>query len=307
MATGHSRLILEDRDRDRAGLHALLRQAARSLGFDPADQSVVLDLAAVAIARLAWRDSPVEDWHAAPDSRIGDADLMRATVNVTRRVRELLDIDRRPYPASARSRARPPAPDPLMLSPAGPAGDTASVLDAVDVQLTEPGRRLPDGRQLRELAPTREHLAAYGDHVHGLRDRWAAFADNVGTHALLLLLACYAAVWCRRWWLGLDWPYLVTEFLARLDGPTRWGSPAKVAHVQGLAPPAQAADLAHLRGLLMAGPDHLDAQTARYCLRAGIGHLLPHDYHRPPLNRRVLPAAVLALVEPVPPGPVPAR
>jgi hypothetical protein len=304
MTAAPSHLILPGRDRAR--LHALLRQAARSLDFDPTDQSVVLDLAAVAIARLAWRDSPVEDWHADPDSRIGDAELMRATVNVTRRVRELLDIGSRPHPANTRGRARPPVPDPWMLSPAGRAGDTASVLDAVDVQLTAPDRRLPDGRQLRELALTPDQLAAYSDHVHSLRDQWAALADHVGTRALLLLLACYAAVWCRRWWLGLDWPYLVTEFLARLEDPTRWGSPAMVAHVQGLAPLALAADLDHLRGLLMAGPDHLDAQTAHYCLVAGIGCLLPRDYHRPPRNRHVLPAEVLALVEPAPPDPVPA-
>lgn len=182
-----------------------------------------------------------------------------------------------------------------------------AALDAVDAELTAPDRRLPDGRQLRELAPTPEQLAAYGDHVHGLRHQWVAIADHLSTPTVLLLLAAYAAVSCRRWWLGLDSPYLVTEFLARLENPSRWGSPAMVAHLQGLAPPAQATDLDHFRALLLAGPDHLDAQTARYCLRAGIGHLFPRDYHRPPRPRHILPSTVLALVEPTPPGPATAR
>src|SRR5690606_1141872 len=111
----------------------------------------------------------------------------------------------------------------------------------------------------------------------------------------------------RRWWLGLDWPYLVNAFLVRLEDPGRWGSPAMVAHVQGLAPPPQAADLRQLRGLLLAGPDRMDARTAGYCLRAGIGHLLPADYHRPPRPPRILLDAVLPLVAPVVPGHPPAR
>jgi hypothetical protein len=107
----------------RAGLHALLLQAAPSLGFSPVDQNVVLDLAAVAIARLAWRDSPVEDWHAAPASRICDADLMRATVNVTRRVRELLGAGSGRHPATTGGSAgRPPCPayrDAVLHPPGG--------------------------------------------------------------------------------------------------------------------------------------------------------------------------------------------
>jgi hypothetical protein len=106
-------------------------------------------------------------------------------------------------------------------------------------------------------------------------------------------------LFCRRWWLGLDWPYLVTEFLARLEDPTRWGSPAMVRHVQDLAPPTQATDLDDRGRLLLAGPDRMNTETADYCLHAGIGHLLPHDYHRPPRPRQILLNAVLPLIAPV--------
>jgi hypothetical protein len=298
MTADPSLVILRDRDRTR--LQALLRNAADRLGFDPADQSVVLDQAAVAIARLAWRDSPVEDWHAAPDSRINDAELMRATVNVTRGVRELLDIDNRVRLASPPGSLLAGCPQIETPAPCARIGISAGALDAVAVMLTAPDRRLPDGRQLREVAPSPGQLVAYSDHVHDLAGQWAALADHVGPPALLMLLASYAAVSCRRWWLGLDWPYLVTEFVARLRDPDRWGDAAVAAHVPGLTRPREAADLDQLEELLLAGPDLLNTESARYCLRAGIGHLLPRDYHRPPRPRRCLPHAVLALVEPTP-------
>jgi hypothetical protein len=68
----------------------VLRPAIRRLGFDPNDPSQLTDLAAVAITRLAWRDGPVEDWHAVPDRRISDGEMMRATVATTRFVRNLI-------------------------------------------------------------------------------------------------------------------------------------------------------------------------------------------------------------------------
>jgi hypothetical protein len=79
-----------------------------------------------------------------------------------------------------------------------------------------------------------------------------------------------------------------------------------VAHVRSLTPPPQATDLDKLHGQLLAGPDHMDAETARYCLHAGIGHLLPRDYHRAPRPRRLLPNAVYALIK-LPPGAAAAR
>lgn len=300
MTAAHAHPIPAKQDHIR--LCPLLQQAAPSLGFDPHAQPVVLDLAALAIARLAWRDSPVEDWHAAPDSRITDADLMRATVNVTRRVRELLDAGTTPHPARTRVTETSPAGEACTRLHARQSDDPTAVFEVIQVMLTAPDRRLPDGRQMQELAPTPEELATYGDHIHALHRRWMRIADHEGASAVLLLLASYAAVSCRRWWLGLDWPYLVTEFLARLKNPARWGNPALIAHARGLVPPAQAIDPDDLRAALLAGPDHLDADTARYCLRAGIGNLLPRDYHRPPRPRHVLPAAVLALIEPAPPA-----
>jgi hypothetical protein len=59
-----------------------------------------------------------------------------------------------------------------------------------------------------------------------------------------------------------------------------------------------------LRRLLLAGPDLLSASTAGYCLRAGLGALLPQDCGLQPLPRHALPPEYFRLVdwpEPLPP------
>jgi hypothetical protein len=71
---------------------AVICNAARHLGVNPQVRAQVLDLASVAIARLAWRDSPVEGWHADPDSRISDPELMRANAATTRLTRRILEL-----------------------------------------------------------------------------------------------------------------------------------------------------------------------------------------------------------------------
>jgi len=44
---------------------------------------------------------------------------------------------------------------------------------------------------------------------------WADLAAEHGLYEVLLVLACHAALRCRRWWLGPDWPYVIGEFARR--------------------------------------------------------------------------------------------
>jgi hypothetical protein len=173
-------------------------------------------------------------------------------------------------------------------------------LAAVSGVLTDPERRLPDGRALHRLAPDAEQLASYTEHVVNLTRHWAQLANRVGAHVTLAMLACAGVAACPRWWLAPDWPWLVEEFITRLGNPSRWGSPTMSAHVTRLAIPVEAADVGALRRTLLTGPDHLTTALARFCLQAGIGHLLPQHYGRPPRQRRVLPEPYRALVDPRP-------
>jgi len=246
----------------------LAREVAWKLGFDPDDRSSLADLAAVGIARLAWRDSPVEDWHAVPQQRISDSELMRASAAVTRAVRDLLVTE------------LPPSPWPR--DSVGDDGDADRMFADLAGMLSAPVRRLPDGRTLEELAPAREDLMAFVGHVQEHARWWADRAARHGLHEVLLVLACHAALWCRRWWLAPDWPYLIGEFGRRVSDPGH-----RAAYAQDAGPPPDVASGSELRDLLAAGPDRLTAQLASYCLRAGLGDLRPADYGRsvPPVSR----------------------
>lgn len=251
------------------------REVARRLGFDPGDRGGLVDLAAVGIARLAWRDGPVEDWHAVPCRRISDSELMRASAAVTRLIRGVLDAE---LPAS-------PWPRPAVSAEGNPDRLFAQVADVV----ADPSRSLADGRTVAQFASGKAELAALRRHVDECADCWTCMAEAHGLSEVLLVLACDGAFRCRRWWLAPDWPYLIDEFARRVDDPLRWDDEI-AARVRSLARPPGAASGDELRRHLAEGPDRLTAEQAAFCLRAGLGALYPGDYGRPlPLvSRRVM-------------------
>jgi hypothetical protein len=256
----------------------LLVAAARRLGFDPTDRQSLIDLVAEAVTRLAWRDGPMEDWHAVPHSRISDAEMMRANAAVTRRSRDLLN---RLLPAV-----------PAMSASTGV--EVGQLFAELRAALTDLRQHLPDGRTLADLAPDQLELVRFREHVRGYGDLWAQLLLEAGLPRALTLLACYGAKFCSRWWLAPAWPGLVDEFLRRVEDPNRWRDPALTEHVQRLGPPPE---MLHLRRLLLAGPDRLSGGTAVYCLRAGIGALSPQDCGLAPSPRRVLPPEYFRLVD----------
>jgi hypothetical protein len=96
-----------------------------------------------------------------PASRISDADLMRANAAVTREVRGLLA----PTPT--------PTGDRRLLDRDEASGDDfRGLLAAASGALTDPDRRLPDGRRLDQFAPCapprpQAHLHARSPHPPG--------------------------------------------------------------------------------------------------------------------------------------------
>lgn len=208
-------------DPSTAGEDAVAQEVARKLGFDPDDRSSLADLAAVGIARLAWRDGPVEDWHAVPQRRISDSELMRASAAATRSVRDLLVAE------------LPPPPWPR--DPAGGEDGADRVFADIADLLSAPSWCLPDGRPIADLAPSGQDLTAFVRHVDKHARCWAGLAAGCDLHEVLLVLACHAALRCRRWWLAPDWPYLISEFARRLDDPGQDSEEA--ARVRNLRPP----------------------------------------------------------------------
>ena len=229
----------------------LLRQGATELGVDLDNRGTVLDLAAVVVTRLAWRDGPVEGWQRGSNSRISGGEMMRASAATTRLVRALLDaqVPALPWPAGTEFADRP-----------------GVVFLAIGEALADPDRRLPDGRRMADVAPNRRQLDMYCRQARGLCRRWADMADGVGLHTALLLLACWAAATCRHWWLAPDWPQLVDRFVGQLDDPRCAAGDPRALDCERPLP-----DRGQLRRQLLDGPDRLSSQAAEFCARSGVG------------------------------------
>jgi hypothetical protein len=246
----------------------LLDDVAVQLGVDPGDSDQVADVAAVAMTRLAWRDGPVEDWHSFRYRRINEAEMMRANAATTRAVRDVMDH-----------------------------GGSDGVFGRVGKVLADPCRRLPDGRRVVDVAPSRSEWEAYRGHVTACCTRWDALAASFGVAAVLVLLACRGARFNWAWWRSTGWPWLVEEFIRRLDEPRRWNSAWEIANRRALGDPPGDLSSQDLRSVLLAGPDRLNAATASYCLRAGISALGPQACGLPSVRRRLLPSGYFDLVD----------
>jgi hypothetical protein len=244
---------------DPARIAELLRQ---DIGVDPNDAAIILNLATIGITNGAWRNSPVEDWHA--DGRIHDGGMLRSNVATTKLVREVLN-------------------DHL-----GEVHDEGEVLfateDLADVdsdlsdelfldifeRLSDPDRGLPDGRTLRHLAGG--DLQGLVDHMDRTLGGIAASAERHGLDFALQRAAVHGGLACRHWWGTPWWPDIVAEFLARLDNPKHqhWGKDGDW-YARLPAQPPEVADRRVLRALLLDAPEELSEDGAEFCVEAGIG------------------------------------
>lgn len=246
--------------RDSPGVLAVgrLRELGQRLGVDVGDRSAVLDLAAVGAVKVAWRDSPVEDWHADSENRIWDSDMMRANVAMTRLVRELLHTHAAAAGGLLPSDSRWPGSEPVEMF-----GEICTVI-------SDPHRLLPDGRSLAELAPDQGELDLFVEHVRACGRGWTGLARFHSVEAVVLALAVLGVQRCRHWWLAPGWPEVVEEFMRCLKCPDRWYHPVITAAAAGVARPVELADDDELRRRLEAGPDLLSAEHAAYCVQAGL-------------------------------------
>ncbi|MFE9205414.1 hypothetical protein [Micromonospora sp. NPDC007230] len=238
---------------------------AHQVGIDPDRVGPVLDLAAVGVVNNAWRNSPVEDWHAG-DGPLSDGDMLRINSHTCWRVRQIIRRWRREV---------------------GPAADAdAGRLDGVGVDdwdwlavriwrwLVNPQRLLPGGSRLVEIAG--DDLADFSDHVADVLGGWAAAAEERGGRHAAWRTAAHGGLACRHWWGTPTWPSLVDDFVTALDEPSHphWGPNGQ--RRQRLRPePAQVADRRVLRRTLLREPWALQPAAAQWVVAAGIGYLQP--------------------------------
>ena len=229
------------------------------VGIDPDKVGPVVDLAAIGLVNGAWRNTCVENWHA--EGRLHDGDMLRANSHATWRVRQFmrrwmreagLDAD-----ASASAFDRITAEDAWELA------------RRLFVWLTSPVRKLPTGVTLAGLAG--DELAEYRDDADACLSKFAVQAEERGARFGFIRTAAHGGLACSHWWGHPHWPAQVDQFVKVLDDPAddHWGTGSEY-RANLSAEPADVADRARLRRLLLSRPWELSADAAQWLVSAGI-------------------------------------
>jgi hypothetical protein len=163
----------------------MLRQVLIQLGVDPDDDAALRWAVAVRAAHLLWRNTVLEDWHAA--GRLHDGEMMRNNSAVVKLIRFYLD-------------------------PEGTDWDqVAAVVTAAD-------RPLADGRTLGEVgAPD---LAALRSAAAAAAANLLDMQHELGVQAVWLRLAASPGLSGNQWHGMPAWPGIVEDFCAAVADPT---------------------------------------------------------------------------------------
>ncbi|MEV4452568.1 hypothetical protein [Streptomyces mirabilis] len=230
---------------------------------EPDDLNVLLDVLALGITNSAWRNSCVENWHA--EGRLSDGDMMRINTYTTDGIRRRLTGWTTEFGITSASSAALEEVD----------GEDADVLAGRLFRwLTNPGRKLPVGMTLGELARTKEDLNEYEDHADRSLGAFVGQMEDRGVRFGLLRTACHGALACAQWWLHPTWPDRVERFVSVLDSPTdtHWGPDGAWRKKLGAEPPS-VHDRGVLRATLLKAPWKLDGGAAEWITSAGIGYV----------------------------------
>jgi len=245
---------------EQALTEAILRH---QIGIDPHQLRAVLDLAAVGVVNSAWRNSPVEDWHAG-GGPLDDGDMLRINAHTTWRVRQIMRRWRREEGIAPR--AMTDALDALTVA------EVDWLTERIFRWMTNRTRLLPTGTALQDLAG--DGYDEFRDHAGRVLGNLAATAEQRGAQYALWRTAAHGGLACPHWWGTPTWPGIVDAFLRALDDPTHrhWGTDGRWRTSLDPQPP-QVANRDGLQGMLLQRPWDLDAVAARWIVAAGIGYL----------------------------------
>jgi hypothetical protein len=221
----------------------------------------VIDLAAIGLVNGAWRNTCVEDWHAGGWMR--DGDMLRINSHTTWRVRQLM--------RQWRGEIGVPAGAPLAALDQVDADDAWQLAIRVYRWLTNPGRTLPTGPTLAQVAGS--DLPEYEQDAQEALSAFAEQAEQTGARFGMARTAAHGALACSRWWGHSHWPALAGRFMIALDDPAdaHWGADGEF-RTRLPAEPAEVADRRRLRRLLLSRPWELSTDMAQWLIRAGIGY-----------------------------------
>lgn len=241
----------------RPDMATLRRIATKVLPPEP-DLELVTRLASVGITLDAWRDSPVEDWHA--EGRVTDAEMLRINSLTTWEVLEAVRTWCADYG----------------LNPEGTLDD----LDEIDSEafddlavdllggITDRTRVLANYESLWEFAG--DDIDDLREHAESVFGMMMSDCDEHGAAHPILRAALRGAD--SKWWGTHHWPTRIDTFIAALGDPAHrhWRGP--VGYPQTIPPMAQ--DRGRLEHLLLEKPWDLDNDTARWVIQHGLNYAI---------------------------------
>lgn len=190
-------------------------------------------------------DSLWEQWHS-EHYGLSDGEMMRANTAMTRLVHSALDLE----------------------------ANTRWV--RVAALLTDPQRQLPDGRTLLQYAGP-DGLADLQLEVRATGEHLARMQRQLGPRGTAVMTAAMTGVWGNRWFGMPAWPRIVETFVEAVADPAHrhWRGPQNYPAPESRPPLIE--DTEELHRLLLAGPDHLDAESADWCIQALLPYVIPDE------------------------------
>jgi hypothetical protein len=246
-------------EREEQVISELLRERS---GIDPGKVGPVLDLAAIGLVNGAWRNTCVENWHAA--GHMTDGDMLWLNGHATWRVRQLV---RRWMKEVGLDAAMP-----------------VSAFDGIDAEdawwlagrlyrwLINPDRKLPTGVTFAQLAG--DGLPEYEGDADQRLSEFGAQAEEYGVRFGFVRTAAHGGLACSHWWGHPHWPARVGRFMTALANPAddHWGAEGQFRLAVSREPP-DVADREFLHRLLLSRPWDLSADAAQWLIRAGIRYV----------------------------------
>lgn len=249
-----------DEDRYAASFNPeLLGKVLAQQGVHPDDVVTLLRWAPLGLTIMCWRNTVLEGWHARPNSRIGDADMMRANVATTRLFHQALWFAFNERLADGSLVSRDDFDD----------EDDVQALETAFADVLEdafsPDRPLPHGPTLADIGG--DEVGELYEHASTQLGALLEQVDKHGIAVVLMWLAAKGRLACADWWGSPRWPLIVDAFLTRLSNrDDQWWTDYGWED-----PPAEVADTERFRHLLLSAPDALETETLRYCInRAGL-------------------------------------
>jgi hypothetical protein len=249
---------------------AALRGVLAREGFEPDNIAQMVDMAAVGITAMWWRNTKVEDWHAGSDvGALSDSDMYRINTRTTAKVRERLRAWCRQQ--GVRTMAEMGHADRVSLETVvyrlyrwftNPRRVLVigSTLHDVVAQTLANARARPECDVPADVTPETE-LAAYDDEVSRVAGYALACMDKHDPRSVFYGPAVSSIMWAPGWWRRPGYPSHVDAVFAALGNPDhrRWnGEPIP-------SPPA-GTDLAMVRRLMLTKPWELSDAVCQWLI-----------------------------------------